>query len=504
MAVNAAALRIGMVAGEQLDRTPLHRLSETSDPGEPIATLIGERSFEAHEVPHGDGTVTWWLVEDTRLRHAHARLRTELDRVQLLSEMCASLPAAADPDECIRVTAQLAADHLADAAWVITPGGLEEFPVTMCVRGDAPVHSRVAVCADELEGLGEVLTGLPPVPSSWIDPASAPAWLIPEDFGEIGSIMVTALPGPGVPVGALVLLRRCDRHSFTEQDEAFARQFAARAGAVISTARALSAQASVTEMLMRDLRPPEPAPFNGVEFAGRYRPASESDFVGGGFFDVYSVDATDPYDASEWLAVLGTVGEREMAAAVLTGKARSVLSALAPVTRDHQLMLRLLHNAVAGPHQVRFPSLALASVTRTGARLHLRLTCGGHLSPLVVRSDGAVEEVSTSTVQSEAMPQIVSSTAAVALRLGDMCLLYTAGITEAVGGPQGDQHFGDDRLRAALAAMANTTASAVAEHIHMRAAEWSEHGHHDDIALLAIAASEGRHLAAVDGRARRR
>ncbi|MEU4744342.1 serine/threonine protein phosphatase, partial [Actinosynnema sp. NPDC023658] len=39
--------------------------------------LLGDRSFEAHPVDHGDGAVTWWLVEDTDARLARNSLRLE-------------------------------------------------------------------------------------------------------------------------------------------------------------------------------------------------------------------------------------------------------------------------------------------------------------------------------------------------------------------------------------------------------------------------------------------
>jgi hypothetical protein len=51
-------------------------------------------------------------------------------------------------------------------------------------------------------------SGLPAGALCWIDPASAPRWLVPEGFGEVGSVMVTPLPGHGVAAGVLMLRRR--------------------------------------------------------------------------------------------------------------------------------------------------------------------------------------------------------------------------------------------------------------------------------------------------------
>ena len=57
-------------------------------------------------------------------------------------------------------------------------------------------------------GLSEALQGFPPVPSRWIDPSVVPAWAIPDGFvGLVGSVVVTPLPGLGVPAGALIVFR---------------------------------------------------------------------------------------------------------------------------------------------------------------------------------------------------------------------------------------------------------------------------------------------------------
>lgn len=78
------------------------------------------------------------------------------------------------------------------------------------------------------------------------------------------------------PCGALVLLRRSGHAAFTEGEEVFARLFAARAGAAMSAARLYAEQASITEILMRELLPPTLHQVSGVDYAGGYRPLEES------------------------------------------------------------------------------------------------------------------------------------------------------------------------------------------------------------------------------------
>ncbi|MQS08515.1 PP2C family protein-serine/threonine phosphatase, partial [Streptomyces alkaliphilus] len=328
-----------------------------------------------------------------------------------------------------------------------------------------------------------------------IDPASAPAWMVPEDFGEIGSMVVTPLPGHGVPAGALVLLRRSDRTSFNDSEEVFARLFAARAGAAMSAARLYAEQASITEILMRELLPPRLHHVDGVEFAAGYRPSADEERIGGDFYDVHPASA----EGQESLAVLGDVCGKGLEAAVLTGKIRNTLHALLPMAEDHERVLRLLNGALLDSHHTRFVTLVLASAVRRSGTVRLRLTSAGHPAPLIVRADGRVEEADTKGMLVGALPRIEARTHTTDLAPGESCLLFTDGITEARGGPMGDELFGEDRLRAALEECAGMPAEAIVERVRMLVSEWLGIGRHDDMAVVAITAPRGAHLSAVGG-----
>ncbi|AEK43718.1 protein serine phosphatase with GAF(s) sensor(s) [Amycolatopsis mediterranei S699] len=333
--------------------------------------------------------MTWWLVDETDARSAREALARERERTTFLGDTSAALLGSLNLDRCLEVAARLAAHHLADAALVLTPAAGANFPAVSCVRGGEPVRARLDIDPDELPGLGEALQGFPPVPSRWLDPDAAPAWVLPEGFGPVGSIVVTPLPGHGVPAGALVLLRRGDRASFTDQEELFARLFAARAGAgagaAMSAARVFALQASITDTLMRDLLPPTLEQLGGIEFAGRYRPARDGERIGGDFYDVHPVVTAEGEGS---LAVLGDVCGKGLDAAVLTGKIRTTLRALLPMAVDHHRLPGRLNRTLGDNADARFVTLVLASARREGATVRLRLTCAGHPPPLIVRADG--------------------------------------------------------------------------------------------------------------------
>ncbi|NIH83173.1 PP2C family protein-serine/threonine phosphatase [Amycolatopsis granulosa] len=485
-AVNRAAriLFPALRPGALLAESACEWLCAAHAAAEPTAASgwIGDQTFDARPVPRPGGAVTWWLAETGDLRRAREALRLERKRTTFLSNASNALLGSLNVQRIMEVAADLAAGHLADAAWIVAPGTRRRYPAVGCVRGEHPRPVLLEIDPDELPGLAEALQGFPPVPSRWIDPAQAPSWIVPDGFGDAGSVVVTPLPGHGVPAGALILLRHTEQQAFSADEEVFARLFAARSGAAMSAARLFEQQSAVTDTLTEELLPPVLRQIDGVGFAGGYRPAQDGDRLGGDFYDVHRTAG------GESLALLGDVCGKGLQAAVLTGKIRNTMQALLPMADDHARMLRLLNSSLLSSRHTRFATLALASASRRGTEVRLRVTSAGHLPPLVVRADGRVEEVTCRGSLIGVLPEIDSSTEEVVLAPGETCLLYTDGITEARGGPLGGEMFGEDRLRRVLAECAGMPAEAVVERVQMLATEWVGGGAHDDMALLAITA----------------
>ncbi|MFG3635588.1 PP2C family protein-serine/threonine phosphatase [Streptomyces huasconensis] len=460
-----------------------------------VSGYIAGRSYEAHPTVQDDGEVVWWLVDDTDHRLAREALHIEQERTAFLAEASNALLSSLHLERCMDVTAQLAAEHLSAAALVIAPGSGCRLPVVTCVRGQKPVRDQWEIDPQEVPGLAEALQGFPPVPSRWIDPVTAPEWLIPEGFGEVGSIVVTPLPGHGVPAGALVLLRHSGEPAFSEEEEVFARLFAARSGAAMSAARMYAEQSSVSKVLMRELLPPALHQIAGVEFAGGYRPSKDRERIGGDFYDVHPAGA----EGEPSFAVLGDVSGKGLEAAVLTGKIRNTLHALLPMAGDHQRMLELLNGALLNSHHTRFATLVLVSAVREGGAVRLRVTSAGHPPALIVRADGSVEESASRGTLVGAFPRAPATTVCETLAPGDFCVLFTDGFTEAKGGPLDEEMYGDERFQDALSRCAGMPGEAVVEHVQMLASQWVGSGQHDDMAVMVIAAPKSHHLSMVGG-----
>ncbi|MEG8275035.1 PP2C family protein-serine/threonine phosphatase [Streptomyces sp. AHA2] len=463
----------------------------------PTSGPVKDRIVQAHPTAAVDGDVVWWLVDDTDRHLAEQAARNAQARSEILSEVSSTLLSTLNVPRCMEVAASMAAEHLAEAAVLVAPAQGRRHPLTYAPQGGPVVQVTRQIDTHSVPGLPEALQGFPPVPARWIDPSVLPDWVIPDAFtGPVGSVIVTPLPGHGVPAGALILLRSSTEQAFTEGEEVFARLFAARAGAALSAARLYTEQATITATLMHELLPPTLQRVHGVQYAGSYRAAKDHERVGGDFYDVHP--GADP--SQETLVVLGDVAGKGLDAAVLTGKIRNTLHALLPLAGDHQRVLDLLNGALLSSRHTRFATMVLASVRRRAGRAQLRLTSAGHLPPLIVRAGGRVEEVTSRGTLIGALPTVAAHTVETVLEQGDTCLLYTDGITEARGGPLGDELFGEARLKRALGECAGLPAEAVVERVQMLAAEWVGRGRHDDMAVVAVGVPRTGGLSIVNGR----
>ncbi|WP_190083791.1 PP2C family protein-serine/threonine phosphatase [Streptomyces longisporoflavus] len=475
--LNEAHLRHANGAGKELSAWAGGRID-----GRPVKALAG---------PGADGAVTWWLVGESAPAGAVRELARERARSGLLQELSSELLASLNLERCMAVTVQRAAEHLADAAVVVGMGDGHSFPVTRCAERGPVAQERVMLEPGQLPGLAEALLGLPSVSSRWIDPGQTPSWALPdgfvEDAGDIGSVVVVPLPGHGVPAGCLILLRHRREAAFTPGEESFAQLFAARAGAALSIARSYARQAHVNEAMMRDLLPPAPGRVHGICFSGRYRASVAGDRIGGDFYDLHPADAPE----AETVAVLGDVCGKGLEAAVTAGRVRQALHALLPFAADHARLLTLLNTALLSAQQTPFVTLVVVSAVHQDSRVRLRVSSAGHPAPLVVRACGRVEEVPAEGTLIGAFDDVEFKSAEVTLRPGEVCLLYSDGITEARGGPLGDAMFSEERLRSVLAECAGMPPEVVTERVQMVVAQWVGEGRHDDMAVLAIGAPRG-------------
>jgi len=137
-----------------------------------------------------------------------------------------------------------------------------------------------------------------------------------------------------------------------------------------------------------------------------------------------------------------------------------------------------------------YATLFFAEYDEKSARL--RYANCGHLPPLLVRCDGAIEKLDSTSTVLGLFEQWDCSIAERRLFPGDTLVLYTDGITESFN-PAGEE-FGERRLIGALVRHQDLAPPAAITTIIEEVENFSSHQQHDDITLIVAKCKGGRPL----------
>ncbi|QSB16527.1 serine/threonine-protein phosphatase [Natronosporangium hydrolyticum] len=410
---------------------------------------------------------------------------------RLLAAAGTALTGSLNQRRILRTVVELVVAEVADAAVAVGPGDGQQVDCARLAHGGrAATFQAYRTDLDAVPGLAQVCGGLDPPFGQSVPAATTPAWLWPPEFRPAGELVLVAMP-LAVGVGAaLILARGPGRPPFRDEERAMLRTFGVQAGQALTAAALYREQGEAMAVLKAELLPLPLPEIQGVEVAGAVRPAEEGLRIGGDFFDVFP-PAGDP---ARSVVVLGDVTGKGAPAAVLTGKVRQSLRALQLVEQRPTELLRVLNDALLQSGDGdghRFVTMVVGAMRPSGhnsAPLELTLATGGHPPPLVLRSDGTVTEVAVAGALIGVTKNLRMRPATVELAPGEMCLLYSDGLTEARGGPAERQQYGDRRLRQALGSCRGMPAGATVDRLQQLSSEWVGEGEHDDVALLVIRA----------------
>ncbi len=239
--------------------------------------------------------------------------------------------------------------------------------------------------------------------------------------------------------------------------------------------RAQEQELAVAKKIQQDLLPKGVLAVRDVEVSGVNLPCFA---VGGDYFDYFNLS-----DGRIALAIADVSG-KGVPAALLMSNLQAILRAecargtdvpQVPTQANRQLM-----ESMAGSSKfVTFFYGALDPVAR-----RLSYSNAGHNPPLVVRTDGRIEELSTGGLLLGVFPMAEYEEGSVTLEPGDVALLFTDGVTEA---ESRNGLYGDERLHALLLRTRHEPAHRIAEAICDDVAFFS-HGLHqsDDVTILVV------------------
>ena len=242
-------------------------------------------------------------------------------------------------------------------------------------------------------------------------------WLQPTEW-ELAWVSDLAL---AVALGTAVYLWRhllATRHELAQRE---------RADIVVQT------QLSVAAEIQRRLLPPLPASAKGCEWAAALRPAGK---IGGDFYDFVE---TAP---DTWMVLVADVSGKGIPAAMALGSLRSTFRALARQQLAPAQILGHLSTAFLGDWQgMPYVTCIVAAIN---LRAHTLVYSNAGHPPGILLGPGRTRYLTRGGLPAGLLSGATFDQEVVSLHAGDICLLVSDGVTEALDGVPLE-----DRLRAA-------------------------------------------------------
>jgi hypothetical protein len=234
--------------------------------------------------------------------------------------------------------------------------------------------------------------------------------------------------------------------------------------------------------IQQQILPDRPAEVPEFDLAGR---CETSGAVGGDYFDFL------PMADSRTLAVVADVSGHNLASGMVMVSARSALRLLAskhdqPTAVFQDLADSLFHDL----HRTeRFITAAAVALAPSGNRLHV--VNAGHNDTLIYRAaTGSVERLPSDDTVLGFLPGVAYTERLLDLATGDVVLLYTDGVTEAMAAS--GEMFGEERLESVLSDAAGGTAADILEAVYAAVVRFTDASERtDDITAVVIKRTGG-------------
>jgi serine phosphatase RsbU (regulator of sigma subunit) len=214
--------------------------------------------------------------------------------------------------------------------------------------------------------------------------------------------------------------------------------------------------------------------FDSFEVAARSIPCR---YVGGDFYDVIALDDCGA------AFVLGDVSGKGISAALLAAMAQGGIQTQLAIGLSLAAAIANLNRLIAQRSAAnRFITLFCGMLDRQGNFSYVN---AGHNPPILARTDGRVELLSTNSLVLGAFDSAEYQARSTRVEPGDVVVVFTDGVTEAVNGS--NEMFGDERLESLVKSLVSSTAQKIMDRILEEVLAFTRgQPQGDDITLLAI------------------
>lgn len=413
------------------------------------------------------------VLRDDRAQASQLRSRGSLALLAEASEMFAG---TLDVQLALTLATQFVVPRF--ASWAAVCSTYDEAPRVVAVAHADETHLsglRAAMSSSDGQALVDRLAReLPGTRTVLVPNAELPAAFGPDAAGEV---LVLPLVARRRLLG-LILAGRPTGSAHGADDFGVLTDLARRAALAVDNARLYEERTAIAKALQASLLPPTLPRAVGLEFGGRYVAAGEGNEVGGDFYDVFSMPT------GGWGLAIGDVCGKGAEAAAITGMARDVLRLLVRDGASPPAALQRLNESILElGERGRFCTAALAIVEPTAEGLQIRLSSAGHPPPVLIARTGETRFVGRAGTLLGVLADIDGTEDELLLCPGEALVFYTDGVTER---RSGSQMFGETRLLACVASVAQRSADQVAGQLESDVRRFGAGPSRDDLAVLVL------------------
>jgi PAS domain S-box-containing protein len=371
--------------GKRIDTYETRRVRRDGTEIDVALTISAIRGAD-HGV-YGASVIARDITDERRRRRAR----------ELLIAVTRDLDASLDPVETARNIVTKAVPDLAEICmidFILQDGRIGDSVVAAAIPGAAENLERIRHISpldpDGGHPVAQVLRGSEPM--IWRDlqePAVAQTVAQTEEHRRLidaagyESAAVVALAARGRKIGALSFLHAKANVRYEAADLEFLGELGDRAALAIDNARLYQERDAIARNLQRGLRPPRPAPVEGLETSVVFEAAGRGIEIGGDLYDVL------PTEDGCWVLVGDVAGKGSEAAGVSVAVRHAVRGLTREVDEPEEVLARVNELLLEGTSLNDFATAVLVRLRRGDGGWTVALASAGHPPAVHVHGNGA-------------------------------------------------------------------------------------------------------------------